>query len=92
MNKLILSTLVFASVAVQAAPKSEAIYLNSAGRQVGAVDAIRASMGGELTYKCQPQEFSISKSGSSISIKNKKKKLTKEEIETQVRDLQKRAE
>lgn len=75
-----------------AATKTEAIYLNSSGRQVDAQTAILESAQGGLTYKCNPQEFKVSKSGNSISIRNKKKKLTKEEIAEQVKELTKRAE
>lgn len=88
---LIVSTMLTISVA-QAATKSDAIYLDQSGRQVDAVTAIKASMSGQLTYKCNPQEFKVSKSGSSISIRNRKKKLTAEEIQVQIEELKKRSE
>lgn len=87
---LIVSMLV--TLSAHAAPKSEAIYLDQSGRQVDAVTAIKASMSGELTYKCNPQEFKVSKSGNSISIRNRKKKLTTEEIQLQIEELKKRSE
>lgn len=68
------------------------IYLDQSGRQVDAQVAILKAAQGELTYACNPQEFKVSKSGNSISIRNKKKKLTKEEIAEQMKELAKRAE
>lgn len=74
------------------AATTQKMYLDAGGRQVDAQTAIVKAAQGELTYMCQPQEFKVSKSGNSISIRNKKKKLTTEEIQQQIDDLKKRAE
>lgn len=50
------------------------IYLDSSsGRQMEAHEAILAAVKGQTVYKCQTVEAKISKSGTSIGVRNVKK-------------------
>lgn len=81
----------FYGVAVHAAT-TEVVVLNSSKQVITNAEALQLGIKGETVYKCTPQIASLNKTGTSIALHAKKKKLTKEEIETQIRELQKRAE
>jgi hypothetical protein len=60
-------------------------------KQVNAIApeaAILASANGETVYKCQPVEMKVSKSGTSISMRNIKKKLTSEEAAQKIKEIE----
>jgi hypothetical protein len=54
--------------------------------------AVLDAAAGEVVYKCQPVEMKISKSGTSVSLRAKKKKLTKEEAADKINEIEKQAE
>ena len=54
-------------------PEYSLIYMTSNGRQIESHDAILAAVKGETVYKCQTVEAKISKSGTSIGVRNVKK-------------------
>ena len=72
MYKLIIGVLVGSTVTVNAA-EYEMFFLSKNGNKISNEQAIIASANGETVYKCIAQEFKLSNSGSSISVKNVKK-------------------
>lgn len=74
------------------AAQSEVVVLNSSKQVITNSEALQLGIKGEVVYKCTPQIASLNKTGTSIALHAKKKKLTKEEIEQQVKELEKRAE
>lgn len=56
---------------------------------IPAETAVLSAAGGETVYKCQPVEMKISKSGTSVSLRNIKKKITKEEAEQKIKEIEK---
>jgi hypothetical protein len=57
------------------------------GKQVTPVEALSS---GKPTYKCNLTEMKVSKSGTSISLRNVKKKLSASDIEKQKAELDSR--
>lgn len=72
MMKLIVGLLVGSTLTAGAA-QYEQVFLNSSKQVITNEDAIIAAANGETVYKCNSQEFKVSKSGTSISVKNVKK-------------------
>lgn len=91
MNRLILATVLISSTHAMA-DKYKLIYLDAKGRQVSAEEGILKAAGGEEVLKCQTVEAKVSKSGTSISLKNIKKPKTKEAIDEQIKELEKQKE
>lgn len=48
-------------------------FLDASGRQLSSEEAILASVKGAETFRCQSVEYKVSKSGTSIGLKNIKK-------------------
>lgn len=90
--KLLIALLVIVGGYKSNAATNDVFYVTSSGSKIDSKDAIISAAKGDLVYKCQPQESGISKSGTSLTVKNRKKKLTQEEILKQIEDLKKRAE
>ena len=72
MYKLIIGVLVGSTLTVNAA-EYEMFFLSKNGNKISNEEAIIAAANGETVFKCQSQEFKVSKSGTSISVKNVKK-------------------
>ena len=53
--------------------KIPAVYITSSGQELAVTDALLASVKGETVYKCTKVESQVSKSGTSIALKAKKK-------------------
>jgi len=71
-----MKTILFAmliTTTVHAETKYDMYYTDSSGARLSATDAILANVKGEQVYKCQAVEAKVSKSGTSISVKNVKK-------------------
>lgn len=65
--------MMFSSTLALAETPYELFYVSKSGSKVEVVDAIVSAAKGESIYKCQSVEFKVSKSGTSISLKNVKK-------------------
>lgn len=74
MLALIIAALIGPQSAI--AGEYKLFYLTDSGKQVEADEAIKASLQGSNIYKCQSVEMSVSKSGTSVSLKNIKKPKT----------------
>lgn len=70
----------------------ESVFLDSSLSKVTPTDAMLKGLRGEVTYKCQPQEFKVGKSGTTGGLKTKKKKITKEQAEQLIKETQERIE
>lgn len=70
---IILALIGAPAMAKTAKAKTEAKYLNSGGQELAVTDALLASIKGETVYKCTVVESQVSKSGTSIALKTKKK-------------------
>ena len=90
MRTMIL-TLMVAGVSAYAS-KYDLIYITQSGKRLSAEAGILAAASGEVVYKCQTVEAKVSKSGTSVSLRNIKKPKSKEEIEQQIEELKKQAE
>ena len=71
-NLILLVALAFASTSF-AQTEYKMFYLNDSGTQLDATEALLQSSKGSNVYKCQSVEMKVSKSGTSISLKNVKK-------------------
>jgi hypothetical protein len=78
------------SAGVQAAQNN--VVFTKALSPIAADKAVLDAAAGETVYKCQPVEMKISKSGTSVSLRAKKKKLTKEEAADKINEIEKQAE
>jgi hypothetical protein len=65
----------------------DTIWLNGSGNQVSAKDAVLAELKGEKTFKCQEQELKVNQKSGTIGSRNKKKSLSKEDVESAIADL-----
>ncbi len=72
MKASILILLVTAISHAETAP----FFITESGSKIEPVQAIEKSVKGEQVYKCQPVEAKVSKSGTSIGLKNVKKQKT----------------
>lgn len=69
--KMFVAIMLLASISQAAEYKQ--FYITASGAQVDATEAIMSAAKGESVYKCQSVEFKVSKSGTSIGLKNVKK-------------------
>lgn len=89
MKRLIVALLMISSTAM--AGKYDLIYLRN-GKQVTPEQGILAAASGETIYKCQTVEAKVSKSGTSVSLRAIKKPKTQEQVDEQIKELQKQVE
>lgn len=78
--KKLFQGIVFASILIQACSKFahaeekyKLFYINQSGTQIDATKALLASLKGDQVYKCQSVESKVSKTGTSIGLRNIKK-------------------
>ena len=88
----VIAALVIFGMALQAHASERQIYISTNGSRMSATQAIGAAMSGHEVYKCTLQVAAVSKSGTSIRVKNVPKKLTKEQIAAKIKALQERGE
>jgi len=72
MKRILLTLVLITTLNTQAADY-DLIYITKSGSKIDATSAILKASEGEVVYKCQTVEAKVSKSGTSISIKNIKK-------------------
>ncbi len=70
--KLLLVLLALIGATATAAPSYKLFFISN-GKTIAAEDAIMAASRGNEVYKCQAVEAKVSKSGTSIGLKNIKK-------------------
>lgn len=71
---------------------NEPIFTKSVPNAITADQAILASASGETVLKCTPVEMKVSKSGTSVSLRAKKKSITKEAANEKIKEIQKQVE
>lgn len=79
MRKMILLTLTLTAApafAANTAPKYEQFFLVDGKRTDSGEQAIMAAIRGSAAYKCQTVEAKLSKSGTSVGLRNVKKPRT----------------
>lgn len=79
MKKLLIIALALTIVSIS---NAQDYYTDSTGKRIDNVAAIMSAMKGNDVFKCQPMQFKVSKSGTSIGLKTiKKVKVAKVEKE-----------
>lgn len=61
------------STSIAQATEYKQFFLTESGKQIDNTEAIMSAAQGTQVYKCQSVEFKVSKSGTSIGLKNVKK-------------------
>lgn len=76
-------------MSVANAAGNQVIFTRQVPAPITADQAVLASASGETVYGCQLKEFKISKSGTSVSLRTKKKQLSAEEAEAKIEEIKK---
>ncbi len=87
VGAIVTGAMILLSIGARAAER--VIFVNLKGEQITNKQAL---MSDEESYKCTLGSSGVSKSGTSLSFKNKKKAITQEELERQIEELKKRVE
>lgn len=73
MRHVVIILALIGSTATAKGAKNEVHYITSSGQEVAVTDALLSSLKGETVYKCTQVESKVSKSGTSIALKARKK-------------------
>lgn len=80
----------FAVSKAHAADRPLSIVIDAeSGKVISALEAIRS---GKDAYNCKLAHATVNKSGTGVTLKNDKKKITEEELKKQIEELKKRVE
>ena len=85
MNKYIVVMMFICS----GANAANAVFVKNVGSGISAESAILSAASGEVVYKCQQVEMKLSKSGTSVSLRNVKKKITAEQAADKIKEIEK---
>lgn len=85
---LISSTLVMLPSTSSASDQYAIKYEDASGRALTASEGILKASTGETIYKCQTVEAKVSKSGTSVSLRNIKKPKANADIDQQIKELE----
>ncbi len=65
------------------------VYTKAPGQPMDATRAILDAASGEKVYKCELVEAKVSKSGTSVSLRKRKKQITAEEAAQKIEEIKK---